>query len=243
MNSSGGGMAQTQTAIVAGVGPGLGWALAKRFAGAGMQVAMAARSTDKLDALLESEPLQGARAYACDVADRASVERLFGDVARDLGTPDLVVFNAGAFQRGGILDIQAEDFERCWRIGCLGGFHVGQAAARRMLDAGRGTIIFTGATASLRGGAGFANLAVPKFGLRALAQSMARELAPKGLHVAHTIIDGQIASERYSHLAQERGPDSLLAPDAIAEAYYQLHLQDRSAWTFELDLRPWVERF
>ena len=236
-------MAQKQTAIVVGVGPGLGWALVKRFAGAGMQVGMAARSTDKLNALLEEEPLEDARAYGCDVADRSSVERLFAEVSRDLGSPDLVVFNAGAFQRGGILDIGPEDFEQCWRIGCLGGFHVGQAAARGMLDAGRGTIIVTGATASLRGSAGFISLAVPKFGLRALAQSMARELAPKGLHVAHVIIDGQIASERYSHLAQERGPDSLLSPDAIAEAYYQLHLQDRSAWTFELDLRPWVERF
>ena len=236
-------MTQKQVAIVAGVGPGLGWALTKRFADAGMQVAMAARGTEKLNALLENQPIENARAYACDVADRASVERLFVDVARDLGNPDLVVFNAGAFQRGGILDIDPDEFERCWQIGCLGGFHLAQAAARNMLDAGRGTIIFTGATASLRGSAGFANLAVPKFGLRALAQSMARELAPKGVHVAHVIIDGQIASERYSNLAQERGPDALLAPDAIAEAYYQLHLQDRSAWTFELDLRPWVERF
>lgn len=112
-----------------------------------------------------------------------------------------------------------------------------------MLAREQGTIIFTGATASLRGSAGFANLAIPKFGLRALAQSMARELGSEGLHVAHVIIDGQIASERYSNLAEERGPDALLSPDAIAESYLQLHLQHRSAWTFELDLRPWVERF
>ena len=234
---------QKQTAIVAGVGPGLGWALTKRFSAAGMQVAMAARNAEKLNALLQDGPLENARAFGCDVADRASVEHLFAEVTRELGRPDLVVFNAGAFQRGGVLDTDPDDFERCWRIGCFGGFHFGQAAARDMLDAGRGTIIFTGATASLRGSAGFVNLAVPKFGLRALAQSMARELAPKGLHVAHVIIDGQIASERYSDLAQERGPDALLSPDAIAEAYHQLHLQDRSAWTFELDLRPWVERF
>ena len=236
-------MAAEQTAIVTGVGPGLGWALVKRFAAAGMQVAMAARNHEKLAALLESEPLAKVRAYECDVAERASVERLFADVARDLGEPDLVVFNAGAFQRGGILDIEPADLERCWRVGCLGGFHVGQEAARSMLNREQGTIIFTGATASLRGSAGFASLAVPKFGLRALAQSMARELALKGIHVAHAIIDGQIASDRYSHLADERGPDSLLSPDAIAESYFQLHLQHRSSWTFELDLRPWVERF
>ncbi len=236
-------LAQSRTAIVAGVGPGLGWALVRRFAAADMQVAMAARNQEKLSSLLEREPMTGVRAYECDVADRASVERLFEQAAQDLGDPDLVVFNAGAFQRGGILDIDAADFERCWRVGCLGGFHMGQEAARRMLDRGQGTIIFTGATASLRGSAGFANLAVPKFGLRALAQSMARELAPKRVHVAHVIIDGQIASERYSHLLEERGPDSLLSPDAIAETYLQLHLQHPSAWTFELDLRPWVERF
>lgn len=236
-------MAQQQTAIIVGVGPGLGWALVKRFVAAGLQVAMAARSKKKLEALLEQEPIEGVRAYSCDVADRASVEHLFAQALQDLGAPNLVVFNAGTFQRGGILDITPEDVERCWRVGCLGGLHVGQAAVRSMLDRGHGTIIFTGATASLRGSAGFANLAVPKFGLRALAQSMARELAPKGLHVAHVIIDGQIASERYAHLADERGPDSLLSPDAIAESYFQLHLQHRSAWTFELDLRPWVERF
>ena len=237
-------MAQKQqTAIVAGVGPGLGWALVKRFAAAGLQVAMAARDKDKLDALLKQEPIEGVQAYSCDVADRASVEHLFAQVLQDISAPDLVVFNVGAFQRGGILDITPDDLERCWRVGCLGGLHVGQAAARSMLDQGQGTIIFTGATASLRGSVGFASLAVPKFGLRALAQSMARELAPKGLHVAHVIIDGQIASERYSNLADERGSDSLLSPDAIAEAYFQLHLQHRSAWTFELDLRPWVERF
>lgn len=236
-------MTEPNTAVVAGVGPGLGWALVRRFAEAGMRVAMAARDKDKLTSLLEREPLEGVRSYGCDVADRTSVEDLFAQVAQDLGDPALVVFNAGAFQRGSILDIDPADFERCWRVGCLGGFHIGQAAARRMVGREQGTIIFTGATASLRGGAGFANLAVPKFGLRALAQSMARELGPRGIHIAHVIIDGQIASERYGHLLDERGPDSLLSPDAIAEAYYRLYAQDRSAWTFELDLRPWVERF
>lgn len=233
----------SQTAVVVGVGEGLGWSLVKRFAGAGMHVAMAARSKEKLNDLLRREPHENISAHSCDVADRSSVEALFEKVAREIGSPDLVVFNAGAFEPGSILEISPEDFERCWGVGCLGGFHVGQLAARTMVDKGHGTILFTGATASLRGSARFANLAVPKFGLRALAQSMARELGSQGIHIGHVIIDGQINSERYRNLAAERGPDALLSPDAIAEAYYQLHLQHRSAWTFELDLRPWTERF
>lgn len=233
----------SKAAIVVGVGEGLGWSLVKRFAGAGMQVAMAARSEEKLKKLIEAEPQENVRAFPCDVADRASVEALFEAAGRELGSPDLVVFNAGAFAPGSIFEIDPSDFERCWRVGCLGGFHVGQLAARAMVQSGGGTILFTGATASLRGSARFANLAVPKFGLRALAQSMARELGPRGIHVGHVIIDGQIESERYREAAEERGPDALLSPDAIAEAFYQLHVQHRSAWTFELDLRPWVERF
>jgi len=227
-------------ALVVGVGPGLGAALARRFTKADMAVAVARRNADKLKDLAEEI---GGRAYACDVADSASVEALFQSVERDLGAPGVVAFNAGAYMRGGILEIKPEDFERCWRIGCLGGFLVGQAAARRMVPAGQGTILFTGATASLRGSAGFANLAVPKFGLRALAQSMARELGPKGVHVAHFIIDGQIASERAGYRPAERGEDAVLSPDAIAEAYYQVHLQPRSTWTHELDLRPCMEKF
>lgn len=237
-----------ETAVIVGVGPGLGGALARRFARAGMQTAIAARDLDKLKRLAEhgappDAPPGRVRPYVCDVAKAGDVATLFETVGNELGAPTVVVFNAGAFVRGGILESTADEFERCWRVGCLGGFLVGQAAARRMVERGSGTIIFTGATASLRGGAGFVNLAVPKFGLRALAQSMARELGPKGVHVAHVIIDGQIESERYQHLTEQRGPDSLLAPDAIAEAYYQLHRQPRSAWTQELDLRPWVEKF
>jgi len=236
-------MSEKQVAVIAGVGPGLGFALVKRFASAGMAVAMAARDREKLAQLLEKAPIEGARAYGCDATDQAAVDRLFAEVDRDLGTPAVVVFNAGAFEPGGILEIDPAAFERCWRIGCLAGFHVGQAAARRMVTQGHGTIVFTGATAALRGSARFANLAVPKFGLRALAQAMARELGPQGIHVGHVIIDGQIRSERYAHLEAERGPDALLEPDAIAEMYYQLHAQPRSAWTLELDLRPWSEKF
>lgn len=234
-------MAEAGVAVVVGVGPGLGWSLVRRFAQAGLTIAMAARNEARLKRLLAGEKRLPAHAYGCDAADPAQATKLFERVAAELGTPELVVFNAGVYRPGGVLEIAPEDFERCWRVGCFAGFLVGQAAARAMLAQGRGTILFTGATAALRGSAGFANLAVPKFGLRALAQSMARELGPKGLHVAHIVIDGQIAAE--GRPAGERGPDSRLDPDAIAESYWQLHCQPRSAWTLELDLRPWVERF
>ena len=227
-------------AIVVGAGPGLGAALARRFAQAGLKVAVARRRKEALEDLAAET---GGRAYACDATDHGAVEALFAEVERDLGSPAVVSFNAGAYRPGGILEITPEDFEHCWRVGCLGGFNVAQAAARRMLEAGGGSLLFTGATAALRGSAGFANLAVPKFGLRALAQSLARELGPKGIHVAHLIIDGQIAAERPGYSPAERGPDAVLDPAAIAEAAYQVHLQPRSAWTQELDLRPWVERF
>jgi NAD(P)-dependent dehydrogenase (short-subunit alcohol dehydrogenase family) len=235
-------MNDKQVAVVVGVGPGLGFALVKRFAKAGMAVAMAARSKERLEQLLAKEPVAGAVAHACDATDPAAVERLFAQLEEELGAPAVVVSNAGAFRPGGILEIDPADFEECWRIGCFAGFLVGRAAARRMVPAGRGTIIFTGATAALRGSARFANLAVPKFGLRALAQTMARELGPKGIHIGHVVIDGQIRSERYAHLAGG-GPHALLEPDAIAEMYYQLHAQAKSAWTLELDLRPWIEKF
>ncbi len=210
-----------------------------------MKVAMSARHEEPLKAIVEELIASGeiAHAYESDATDESAVERLFDKVSADLGEPDLVVYNAGAFQRSSILEADTAEFERCWRVGCFGGFLVGREAARLMVERGSGTILFTGATASLRGSAMFFNLAVGKFGLRALAQSMARELAPQGIHVAHVIIDGQIASPRYAELAKERGPDALLDPDAIAETYYRLHCQPRSAWTQEVDLRPWVERF
>ena len=229
-------------AVVIGAGPGLGWSLAKRFAQGGLRVVACSRDPARLEARAAADGVDVAL-ESCDAAKPADVERVFAKVAREHGAPALVAFNAGAYERGGILDIRPEDFERCWRVGCFAGFLVGQAAARLMVPAGAGTILFTGATASLRGGAGFANLASPKFALRAVAQSMARELGPKGIHVAHVIIDGQIASEARAGLAAERGPDSLLPPDAIAENYWNLHAQPRGAWTHELDLRPWVEKF
>ncbi len=238
-------MSEGEVALVVGVGGGLGAALGRRFAKEGMGVALAARSGKTTEPLAKEINDAGgsARAYAADATDEAAVAGLFEEVRTDLGEPDLVVFNAGAFMRQSILEASVEEFERCWRTGCLGGFLVGREAARAMAAKGAGTIVFTGATASLRGSAGYFNLAIGKFGLRALAQSMARELGPKGVHVAHAVIDGQIDGPYYAELAKERGPDALLAPDAIADSYYRLHAQHRSAWTHELDLRPWVEKF
>jgi len=237
----------TETAVVVGAGPGLGSALVRRFTRAGMKVAAARRDAGRLDGLV-TESGDAVRAYSCDATDDASVAALFTRIAKELGTPRLVAYNAGGFVRKSVLETTREEFERCWRNACLGGFLVGREAARAMLAAkagGRhnGTIVFTGATASLRGGANFLNLAVGKFGLRALAQSMAREFQSQGVHVAHVIIDGQIESDRPGRSVADRGADAVLSPAAIAEAYYQLHLQAPSAWTLELDLRPYAEKF
>lgn len=243
-------MEKGKLAMIVGAGPGLGCAIARRFCKAEMNVALAARDATHLEPLImECSGIgHGALAYACDASSEAAVDRLFQEATADFGAPDVVVYNAGAFVRRGILETSVEEFERCWRIGCLGGFLVGRAAARAMVtrQAGGGpggTILFTGATASLRGSAGFHNLSVGKFGLRALAQSMARELQPKGIHVAHVVIDGRIRPPANVEHSSDGVGDEMLDPDAIAEAYYQLYLQPRSAWTQELDLRPWVEKF
>jgi len=228
--------------VVAGAGPGLGRALAQRFIQSGMRAALLARNADRLGELAAS---LGAEAWphACDLTDPNAVAAAFDRLERDLGPAQCVIFNAGTYRPGAVVDIAHEDFLECWKVGCYAGFLVGQQAARRMVARGSGTILFTGATASLRGSARFANLASPKFALRALAQSMARELGPRGVHVAHVIIDGQIRSLARAPADPAATPDSQLAPEAIAESYRQLHFQQRSAWTLELDLRPWVEKF
>lgn len=231
-------MNEQGSVLVAGVGPGLGLAVAARFAGEGYRVAMLARSKDRLAAMAAQAP-DRLIPMSCDVTSPAEVGAAFEEAERRLGPLACAVFNAGAYRPGSILDIAPDDFEHCWRVGAFAGFLVGQAAARRMVPRGAGTILFTGATASLRGGASYVNLASPKFALRAVAQSMARELGPRGVHVAHVIIDGHIGAGDGGGGA----PDSRLAPDAIAEAYLGLHRQHRSAWSQEIDLRPWVERF
>jgi NAD(P)-dependent dehydrogenase (short-subunit alcohol dehydrogenase family) len=232
-----------ETAVIVGVGPGLGSALVKTFSQHGYRVIAAARKASTLEGFSGSSGRGAVIPFDCDATDPGQVEKLFSRVEAERGLLRVAIFNAGTFHRCNVVDIESEDFERSWRVGCFGGFLVSRAAARLMQKQETGTILFTGATASLRGGAGFANLASPKFALRALAQSMARELGPKGVHVAHVIIDGQIHSQRSAPVLEERGPDSLLEPSAIASAYLALHLQHRSAWTHELDLRPWNEKF
>ena len=223
-------------AAIVGVGEGLGYALGKRFAAAGFKVALAARNAERVERLAEAIVEAGGKALAVptDARDERAVMELFDALENGHGPVEVAVFNAGAMYRSPIAELPADMFEEVWRAGCYAGFLVGREAARRMAPRGEGTILFTGATASLRGGAQFAAFAAAKHGLRALAQSMARELGPKGIHVAHVVIDGRIDA---------RSDDSGLAPDAIAETYYRLHTQSRSAWTFEADLRPWAEKF
>lgn len=238
---------QSGTAVIVGVGPGLGLSLCQVLAEAGMVVHAAARDESRLAGTIGSLAPQ-VRPHACDAADRGSVDALFDTVLAETGAPHLVIYNAGTFEPGGIAEIDPADFERCWRVGCLGGFHVGQRAAQAMLAAGppetgSRSILYTGATASLRGGARFANLAVPKFGLRALAQSMARELGPQGIHVGHVIIDGQIETPKLQARSPDRDPATTLDPDALARLYLDLHRQDPRVWTFELDARPMTEKW
>ena len=223
-------------AAVVGVGEGLGYALGKRFAAAGFMVALAARSSERVERLAEAIVETGGKAVAVptDARDERAVMELFEALEAKHGPVEVTVFNAGAIYRSPIAEMPADMFEEVWRAGCYAGFLVGREAARRMTPRGRGTILFTGATASLRGGAQFAAFAAAKHGLRALAQSMARELGPKGIHVAHLVIDGKIDTQ---------SEDLGLAPDAIAETYYRIHTQSRTAWTFEADLRPWAEKF
>ena len=237
-------MSEPKSALVAGVGPGLGAALVVKFVAEGFRVAAVARNRQRLEALLAERGLQeGTKAYACDVTEPGAVSALFAKHEAELGTPSIVVFNAGAYTLGSVQELTPEEVIRCWRVGCFGGFLIGQAAVRSMLGSGGGSLLFTGATAGLRGSAGFAALAIAKFGLRALAQSMAREYGPKGIHVAHVVIDGGIGEAIGRQSEKQESSDSSLLPDAIAETYWQLHLQQRSGWTQELDLRPWVESF
>lgn len=229
-------------AIIAGVGPGLGFSLARRFALEGYRVVMIARDAAKLADLAKRDP-DHLETVSCDLTVAEDVGQSLAGISARLGPPDCAVFNAGTFSPGRVIEIEPNEFERCWRAGAFAGFLFAQAVARQMAVSGSGTILFTGATASLRGSANFVNLASPKFGLRAVAQCMARELGPMGIHVGHVIVDGQVRSAKNEHLLSERGPESLIEPDAAAEIYWELHKQPPSAWTFEIDVRPWSEKF
>lgn len=239
-------MATQQSAVILGVGPGLGAAAARRFATAGYAVAVAARTAEKLDPIVAGINKAGGKAIAipADSTNEADVIELVARTERDLGPLGVAIYNASGRVVKSVLELTGAEVEEAWRRSCLGGFFLGREAARRMVPRETGTILFTGATSAMRGSANFAAFAIGKFGLRALAQSMARELGPKGIHVAHINIDGPInTGAQAARLAAERAPDGLLEPAAIAESYFQLHMQHRSAWTQELDLRPWVEKF
>jgi len=225
-------------ALIVGAGSGLSAALARRFARSGMRVALAARNPGKLAALCSE--INGS-AYGCDVTQQAQVARLFEDVRSGPGEPDVVVYNASGRVRGPFIELEPAAVADTIAVSAFGGFLVAQEAARRMLVSGHGAILFTGASASVKGYAGSAPFAMGKFALRGLAQSLARELSPKGIHVAHFVIDGAIRSDAYREPADR--PDSLLDPNAIADAYFHILHQPRSAWTWEIELRPWVERF
>ncbi len=234
-----------KVAAVLGVGPGLGAAVAQRFAREDFAVGLMARGEESLAAAREEVEGSGGTALAvtADATDATSVTSAFDRVREELGAPEVFVYNAGAFQMGGILELSPEQFDDCFRANCSGAFYGAQQVLPGMVERGRGTIILTGATAALRGSAKFAALATGKFGLRALAQSMAREFGPQGIHVAHVIVDGQINTPRLREDQPDREESTTLSPEAIAETYWQLHAQDPTAWTLELDLRPALESF
>jgi|SRR5215831_8973327 len=227
-----------KTALIVGAGEGLSASLARLFAREKIAVALAARKIEKLGPLCGQT---GARAYACDATNAEEVERLFGLVEREIGSPDLVVYNAGARTRGAFIDLVPAEVAHAYAASAFGGFLVAQQAARRMLPNKHGAILFTGASASVKGYAQSAPFAMGKFALRGLAQSLARELSPQGIHVAHFVIDGGIRSATRNESPDR--PDSMLDPDAIAASYWSVLQQPRNAWSWELELRPWLEKF
>ena len=226
------------SALIVGAGSGLSASLARAFAKSGMKVVLAARSTDKLATLAKEV---SAKTYACDATKRTDIDKLFTDLDAAAATPDVVVYNASYRTRGPLIDLDPSEVEKSIQVSAFAGFLVAQAAVKRMLPRKSGAILFTGASASIKGYAQSAPFAMGKFALRGLAQSMARELSPQGIHIAHFVIDGGIRSGRRAESPDQ--PDSLLDPDAIAQSYVHVLSQPRSAWSWELELRPWVEKF
>jgi len=227
-----------ETALIVGAGRGLSASLARLFAGEGLRVALAARDAEKLAPLCAET---NAKAFACDAVEPDQVARLFSAVEAAIGVPDVVVYNASARARGPVAELVPAEVERAIMVSAFGGFLVAREAARRMVPKGHGVILFTGASASVKGYPLSAPFAMGKFALRGLAQSMARELAPQGIHIAHFVIDGGIRNPGRVEPADR--PDSMLDPNAIAASYLSVLRQPRSAWTWEIELRPWVERF
>lgn len=231
-------------AVVFGAGEALGGAVARRFARAGYHAVPSRRKAERLEALAAAIRDDGgkATAIACDARDEEAVQALYERVEDEIGPVEVAVFNAGAWHNAPIAEMTARVYRQVWDTAAFAGFLTAREAARRMVPRGKGTILFTGATASLRGGPGFAAFAGAKFALRALAQAMSRELAPKGVHVAHVVVDGRIDSEAVRARFQVEEAE-LMPPDAIAETFFAVHAQERDAWTFEIDLRPWGENW
>lgn len=240
-------MTDARCAVVVGAGAGTGTEIAKLLAREGHPVVLARRNADALAPLVADIEAAGgvALALGADASDETQVVRLFERTEESFGTPHIVVFNAAGFLMGSVLEIEAEQFEEMWRAASYGGFLVGREAARRMIPRGEGTILFTGATAAVKASANFAAFAAGKHGLRAVATSMAKELGPKGIHVAHLVVDGVIdvprVHEHMPGLVASKGEDGLIDPKSIAQTMLWLHRQPRDAWTFELDLRPFKE--
>lgn len=225
-----------ESVVIVGVGSGLGTSLAKRFAESGFSVSLVARNREKLLPLVSEIESLGTNAIAirAHATTESSVKKLFARTEKELGPISIAVYNASLRIRKPVLEISSEEFINAWKLSCYGGFLVGREAAKYMIPRGKGSIFFTGATASIKGFPSSAAFAVGKFGLLGLAESMARELQPRGIHVAHFVIDGVIGRD---------SKDSKLDPDAIAETYYQVHTRHRTSWSFNVELRPWVEKF
>jgi len=240
-------MSDNKAVLVVGAGDATGGAIARRFAREGFVACVTRRSADKLAPLIERIRAEGGQAhgFGSDARKEDEVTALVAQIERDIAPIEVAVFNIGANVRFSITETTERVYRKVWEMGALAGFLMGREVAKAMLPRGRGTIVFTGATSSLRGSAGFCAFAGAKHALRALAQSMARELGPQGIHVAHVVIDGaidtQFIAENFPQRYALKDKDGILSPDAIAENYWQLHRQHRSAWTHELDLRPWIE--
>jgi len=237
------------TVLIMGAGDAIGAAIARKFAAAGHVVCGARRNAEKLVPLGEAISKEGGvfHGFQCDGRKEEEVEVLFAKIEKDIGELEVVVFNIGANVPMGILETDSRKFFKIWEMATFAGFLTGREAARYMTKRSRGTILFTGATASMRGAAGFAAFASAKSGLRALAQSMARELGPKGIHVGHVVIDAAVDTpwirEFLPNFDEKKAQDGIVNPDDLAELYVQLHSQPKNAWTFEMDVRPWIEKW
>tara|TARA_Y100000588_G_scaffold356520_1_gene412891 strand:+ start:325 stop:1026 length:702 start_codon:yes stop_codon:yes gene_type:complete len=233
-------MSKNEIALIVGAGRGLSASLTRLFASENMEVAIAARNVDKLSSLCQET---GAKSYTCDATQISQVDDLFSSVTSDIGEPDIVVYNASNRARGPVQELDPEAVRQAIEISCFGGFLVAQAAAKQMIPRGQGTILLTGASASVKGYPNSSSFAMGKFGLRGLGQALARELQPQNIHVAHFVIDGGILQGPEDSRASERGEDAMLRPEEIAKDYLHVHRQHRSSWTWEIELRPWVEKF